>query len=309
MGDCHTCGVIFCWCVGGEYWLINYCQTLKLKWWQSSQATMWVLSHFSKRHTWLLPVFAMGLGAPRWCQILWGTSGAALYIPWAGGAGPYFGSRWTHNVVHTSKARLTFWTCHIVIVASLWLWLGVLDAIQGVGLGMILLQTLSRVHVAATLCMAQIIGSTTVLVARATAPDRIGPANVFPNLALYDPHEPIKGSVLGHWEFWVALACQLIIVVGYSFFFRREVRVSLLLTESTAFLGQVAEVNSFACEQQLSKPWTVLSSNFHCTWNTGCASFNVLLSLCDSKIQSNVSLKISSQSSIYFWIWFLEHIT
>ena len=48
-------------------------------------------------------------------QMLWGTSSLALYIPWAGHAGPYLG-------------------------ISLWLWLGVLDAIQGVGLGMILLQ-------------------------------------------------------------------------------------------------------------------------------------------------------------------------
>jgi hypothetical protein len=47
--------------------------------------------------------------------MLWGTSSLALYIPWAGKAGPYLG-------------------------ISLWLWLGVLDAIQGVGLGMILLQ-------------------------------------------------------------------------------------------------------------------------------------------------------------------------
>ena len=74
-----------------------------------------ILTYFSKTHTWLLPVFAVGLGAPRWCQMLWGTSSLALYIPWAGHAGPYLG-------------------------ISLWLWLGVLDAIQGVGLGMILLQ-------------------------------------------------------------------------------------------------------------------------------------------------------------------------
>jgi hypothetical protein len=47
--------------------------------------------------------------------MLWGTSSLALYIPWAGTSGPYLG-------------------------LSLWLWLGVLDAVQGVGLGMILLQ-------------------------------------------------------------------------------------------------------------------------------------------------------------------------
>ena len=28
-----------------------------------------ILTHFSKTHTWLLPVFAVGLGAPRWCQV------------------------------------------------------------------------------------------------------------------------------------------------------------------------------------------------------------------------------------------------
>jgi hypothetical protein len=51
--------------------------------------------------------------------MLWGTSSFALYIPWAHGSGPYLG-------------------------ISLWLWLGVLDAIQGAGLGMILLQVISR---------------------------------------------------------------------------------------------------------------------------------------------------------------------
>lgn len=82
-------------------------------------AMLFVLTHFSKTHTWLLPVFAVGLGAPRWCQMLWGTSSLALYIPWAGSGGPYLG-------------------------ISLWLWLGVLDAIQGVGLGLILLQVCDR---------------------------------------------------------------------------------------------------------------------------------------------------------------------
>jgi hypothetical protein len=28
-----------------------------------------ILTHLSKTHTWLLPVFAVGLGAPRWCQV------------------------------------------------------------------------------------------------------------------------------------------------------------------------------------------------------------------------------------------------
>ncbi|PLW49252.1 hypothetical protein PCASD_02635 [Puccinia coronata f. sp. avenae] len=160
-------------------------------------AVMKVLSHASKKHTWFLPIFAVGLGAPRWCQMLWGTSSLAMYIPWAGPAGPYLGT-------------------------SLWLWLGVLDAVQGVGLGMILLQTLSRTHVAATLCLAQIIGSTAVIAARATAPNRIGPGNVFPDLGLWDRQGLVKESPLANWEFWVALASQLIIVAGYLVLFRRE---------------------------------------------------------------------------------------
>ncbi|KAJ3903941.1 modular protein with glycoside hydrolase family 13 and glycosyltransferase family 5 domains [Lentinula edodes] len=160
-------------------------------------AMLFVLTHFSKTHTWLLPVFAVGLGAPRWCQMLWGTSSLALYIPWAGHSGPYLG-------------------------LSLWLWLGVLDAVQGVGLGMILLQTLSRLHVCATLAFSQIIGSVCVMIARATAPNAIGPGNVFPDAAKWDFSEGLKGSPMAEPMFWLALFCQLVIVVGYFWFYRKE---------------------------------------------------------------------------------------
>jgi len=158
---------------------------------------IYILTEFSKTHTWLLPVFAVGLGAPRWCQMLWGTSSLALYIPWAGDAGPYLGT-------------------------SLWLWLGVLDAIQGVGLGMILLQTLSRLHVCATLAFAQIIGSICVMVARATAPNKIGPGTVFPDASTWDFEEGLQGSPMASVAFWVALICQIVIVVGYFWFYRKE---------------------------------------------------------------------------------------
>ncbi|PCH38049.1 glycosyltransferase family 5 protein [Wolfiporia cocos MD-104 SS10] len=155
------------------------------------------LTQLSKTHTWLLPVFAVGLGAPRWCQMLWGTSSLALYIPWAGSAGPYLG-------------------------ISLWLWLGVLDAIQGVGLGMILLQTLSRLHVCATLAFAQIIGSICVMVARATAPDTIGPESVFPDAAAWSFSDGLTGSPMASAPFWIALICQIVIVIGYFWFYRKE---------------------------------------------------------------------------------------
>ncbi|KAL1689446.1 glycoside hydrolase family 13 and glycosyltransferase family 5 protein [Schizophyllum commune] len=158
---------------------------------------MFVLTHFAKTHTWLLPVFAVGLGAPRWCQMLWGTSSVGLYLPWAGDAGYHLG-------------------------ISLWLWLGVLDAVQGVGLGMILLQTLSRLHVCATLAFSQVIGSIVVMIARATAPPSTGATGVFPDVAKWEPSEGVTGSPIASPLFWIALICQLIIVAGYFWFYRKE---------------------------------------------------------------------------------------
>lgn len=160
-------------------------------------ALLFILTHFSKTHTWLLPVFAVGLGAPRWAQMLWGTSSLGLYVPWGGASGPY-------------------------LSVSLWLWLGVLDAVQGVGLGMILLQTLSRLHVCATLAFSQLLGSIVVIVARATAPNKLGQSLVFPDAAKWDYSDGIRESIIGYPLFWVALICQLIIVAGYFWFYRKE---------------------------------------------------------------------------------------
>ncbi|KAL1410802.1 hypothetical protein Q8F55_001744 [Vanrija albida] len=157
---------------------------------------MGVLIKYAKVHSWLLPVFAVGLGAPRWAQMFWGISGFGIYVPWGGAAGPYIG------------------TC-------VWLWLGVLDAIQGVGFGMILLQTLSRLHVCATLAAAQFVGSAVLMIARATAPDKNGPGNVFPNAAFWTPSSG-ENNPVAHWEFWLCLVCQLIIPFGYFSFFRKE---------------------------------------------------------------------------------------
>ncbi len=61
-----------------------------------------------------------------------------------------------------------------LVSRSLWLWLGLLDTIQGVGFGMIFLQTLTRIHVAFTLIAAQVLGSVATIIARAIAPDAIG---------------------------------------------------------------------------------------------------------------------------------------
>jgi alpha-1,3-glucan synthase len=134
----------------------------------------------SKEHSWILPVFGLSLGAPRWAQSWWGTSDIGYYLPWAGGL--------------TSGA---------LISRCLWLWLGVLDEIQQVGLGMILLQTLTRVHVCFVLLAAQSLGSIATICARAFAPNNLGPAGISPN---------VGSSVdrVGNAWFWIALFFQLL---------------------------------------------------------------------------------------------------
>ena len=156
-------------------------------------AFLYVFAALSTRHSWVLPVFSMGLGAPRWAQMLWGTSNIGQYVPWAGGP-----------VISAIAGR------------SLWLWLGVLDAVQGVGFGMILLQTLTRFHVLFTLIAAQVLGSVATILARATAPDKIGPGDVFPDFS--------AGAMpgLGKAWFWVALLMNLAVPMGFFMFFRKE---------------------------------------------------------------------------------------
>ena len=150
-----------------------------------------ILGYLSKEHSWLVPIFAMGLGAPRWCQILWGVSGMGNYLPWAG-----------TQVVGVLVGR------------GLWLWLGMLDALQGIGFGMILLQTLTRFHITFALIAGQVLGSIATITARAGAPDNVGPGSVFPNLAL-------NTNGLAEPWFWVALGFQLIVPIGFFIFFRK----------------------------------------------------------------------------------------
>jgi alpha-1,3-glucan synthase len=163
-----------------------------------------LLYYLSRTHTWALPMFSVGLGFPRWCQTFWATSGIASYLPWAGAAGPY-------------------------VSIALWLWLGVLDGIQGVGIGIMLLQTLSRVHVAATLFALQIVGTTTILIAHACAPHResfalvllltttsgLSPFSVFPNIAIWATQGGIANSGGEVPYFWIALVCQAVATTGY----------------------------------------------------------------------------------------------
>ncbi|RMD41453.1 hypothetical protein DV735_g3662, partial [Chaetothyriales sp. CBS 134920] len=153
---------------------------------------LWLFGYLSKSHSWILPIFAIGLLAPRWAQIWWGTSNIGLYLPWAGS--------------FTTSALLS---------RALWLWLGLLDSIQGVGFGMILLGTLTRVHVAFTLIAAQVIGSVFTIIARAVAPNKIGPGPISPD---------ISDGVSAIWQawFWIGLVLNLAIALGFYKFYRKE---------------------------------------------------------------------------------------
>lgn len=154
---------------------------------------LWLFAYFTKTHPWIVPLFAIGLGAPRWAQMLWATSGIGLYLPWCGSA-----------------------ALGAIISRCLWLWLGLLDTVQGVGLGMVLLLTLTRQHVAATLMGAQFLGAVFTMLARATAPDKNGPGDVFPDFT--------AGAMpgLGKAWFWVVLGLQLVLPIGFFKFFRKE---------------------------------------------------------------------------------------
>jgi len=61
------------------------------------------------------------------------------------------------------------------------------------------------------------------MLARATAPNRIGPESVFPDAGKWDfQQDGLSGSPMASAPFWIALICQLVIVVGYFWFYRRE---------------------------------------------------------------------------------------
>lgn len=88
---------------------------------------------------------------------------------------------------------------------------------QNTGFGMILLNTLTRFHIAFTLLAAQVIGSIGTILARATAPDKVGPGTVFPSL--------YAGGILeklANVDFWLCLVFMLSINVLCFMFFRKE---------------------------------------------------------------------------------------
>jgi alpha-1,3-glucan synthase len=69
---------------------------------------------------------------------------------------------------------------------------------------MILLQTLTRMHICFTLLASQVLGSIATICARAFAPNNIGPGPISPDLMAG------VSSVANAW-FWIAIFLQLLI--------------------------------------------------------------------------------------------------
>ena len=88
---------------------------------------------------------------------------------------------------------------------GLFCWLGVLDAFAQVGLSMMLLQTLTRIHVSAVLFLSQILSSVFLCLSL------LSDINPFPNILYSD-------SVY----FWIVFLLYVICAYGYLFFFRTE---------------------------------------------------------------------------------------
>lgn len=84
------------------------------------------------------------------------------------------------------------------------------------------------------------------MIARATAPNAVGPGSVFPDAAKWDFADGLSGmsnlqlllnstdqfragSPMALPLFWIALICQLVIVLGYFWFYRKE-QLGMLLS-------------------------------------------------------------------------------
>lgn len=72
-------------------------------------------------------------------------------------------------------------------------------------------------HVSAVLIISQIIGTAAFTLARYTSPDRSGAGDVFPNITFGESY-----SVFSNWLYWVGLVLQIVIALGYMFWFRKE---------------------------------------------------------------------------------------
>ncbi|KAJ3211621.1 Cell wall alpha-1,3-glucan synthase ags1 [Entophlyctis luteolus] len=146
------------------------------------------VGYLTRTHSWVIPIFGAGMISPRWALTMWTTSGISL------GYSTIFSHAVLANIV-------------------MWLWLSLCDAVQQVGFGMMLLQSLTRTHVGGALLVAQFFGAIGAMLSRAFAPDSLGPGPVFPNISLH--------FGIGGW-FWGVLVLQFVIALSLIFVYRFE---------------------------------------------------------------------------------------
>ena len=84
-------------------------------------------------------------------------------------------------------------------------------------------------HIAFALISAQVLGSLTTILARAIAPDNLGPGDVFPDFSFYRPGDSLE-PFQKPW-FYIGLFSQLLICVGYFMFFRKVVISAITETD------------------------------------------------------------------------------
>jgi alpha-1,3-glucan synthase len=74
-------------------------------------------------------------------------------------------------------------------------------------------------HIAFTLVTAQVLGSIATIVARAIAPNNLGPGDVFPDFSYYRPGDSLE--VFQKAWFYIGLLSQIAVCFGYFLFFRK----------------------------------------------------------------------------------------
>lgn len=153
-----------------------------------------IIKRLASTHTWAPVIFGLGVIAPRYFAEFWAVSTIGHYLPWAGGP-----------------------VASALLGRSLWLWLTVLDSVQGAGLGMMLLQTLIRDHVAFALICAQILGATATIAAKAIG---IPFADYLVSFSSWDLSE--GPGPFGKPLFWLCLISQVSIPIGFLIFFRKS---------------------------------------------------------------------------------------
>src|SRR5208282_5194629 len=76
-------------------------------------------------------------------------------------------------------------------------------------------------HIAFTLIATQVLGAITTIVAKAIAPDNEGPGDVFPDFSYYRLGDSLE--IFQKAWFHIGLWSQLVICIGYFFFFRNVI--------------------------------------------------------------------------------------